>query len=303
MPHPPETETLSLPSDYSLGRITIYQDGQPEPAELLDARGTVYIPRHAQVFLDLSQDVCDDLSRIRSVPERLLCGRVSFLERNLDKADFRMLVPLKIQCLLISFCNRIQVEQVHQLAGLSALEHLNLEHTPLDTPDFSWVAQFPDLKTLRLAGSGLVDASVPELVALRRLQELDLRRSNLTDRGVEALWRMTSLTTLDLSVCEIGDKAFEGIGLCSNLHSLKISKTKISDEGVEIIVTETLRSGQKLTQLSLRSCRITDKALVSLASLDGLSQLDLYGTDVTGAGVAFLKSTLPRCLVLGGRDT
>jgi Leucine Rich repeat len=303
MPHPPETETLSLPSDFSLGHITIYQDGQSEPAALLDARGTICLPRHAQVFLDLSQDVCDDLARIQSVPERLLSGRVSFLARNLDKADFRILVLLKLQCLVISFCNRIRVEQLRQLAGLNALEHLNLDYTPLDIPDFSWIAQFPDLNTLRLAGSGLTDAFVPDLVALRGLRELSLPRSNLTDRGVESLWGMESLTNLDLSACEIGDKSFEDIGLCSNLQSLKIAKTSISDAGVEIIVTESLRRGQKLAQLSLRGCRITDKSLMSLASLDGLSQLELSGTDVTAAGVAFLKSTLPRCRIFGGPDT
>jgi hypothetical protein len=84
-----EMETLNLPPEYSLGRITVYLPGEQEPRELLDARGTVQFPKGANLFLDVSQEVCDDLSRIHLVPERLLTNGVSFLERKLDSKNFR----------------------------------------------------------------------------------------------------------------------------------------------------------------------------------------------------------------------
>jgi len=67
-------------------------------------------------------------------------------------------------------------------------------------------------------------------------------------------------------------------------------------------VSEALRTGQKLSFLTLRSCRITDKALVRLASLRSLTFIDLYGTEVTPEGASFLKKSLPECRIFVGRD-
>jgi hypothetical protein len=64
-----ELEPLALPTEYSLGRLTVYRAEDREPYA---GSMRVEIPRNAKLYLDLSQEVCADLSRIRTVPERLL---------------------------------------------------------------------------------------------------------------------------------------------------------------------------------------------------------------------------------------
>jgi Leucine Rich repeat len=297
-----ETETLALPTGYSLGRITVYEAGNAEPAQPLDARGAICIPKGATLFLDLSQEVCDDLSRIHFVPERLLDGRVSFLDRNLDKTDLRKLLSLRVRSLIVNSCSGIRLDQLCQLEGLTSLEHLNLERTPLDISDFSWILQFPNLKTLLLSGPDVADNCLPFISALHDIHDLHLTRSRMTDQGVRALWEMRSLQGINLDGTAIGDDALDSLGCCSHLRRLKLSDTRVSDTGVEVIVTEALEHSMRLSSLSLRSCRITNQALVRLASLTTLVLLDLFGTDVTAQGAAFLKSALPKCTILVGRD-
>lgn len=295
-------ETLTLPTTYSLGKIVAYLQGKHEHPQLIDARGTIQIPADARVFLDVSQEVCDDLSRIHLVPERLLENGITFSEKNLDKTDFRKLLSLEPRCLVISYCNEISPKQALDLGELRALEHLNVSHTPFQDPEFSWISQLLNLKTLLLSEAGVEDDCLVFITKLQHLEGLHLSNSKISDRGAQAIWRMASLRELSLSACPIADKALEGIGGCSSLCSLMLPDTGISDKGVEIIVTEALRIRQRLTSLSLRSCRITDKALVRLASLKSLELLDLYFTEVTTEGASFLKKSLPECRIFVGRN-
>jgi hypothetical protein len=297
-----ETETLTLPTRYSLGKVTVFEPGKSGPPQLLDARGNIRIPKSATLFLDLSQDVCDDLSKIHFVPERLLAGRVSFIERNLDKTNFRELLSLRIHSLVIALCHGIRIEQLRQLDGLTSLAHLNLEHTPLDIADFSWILQFPKLTTLLLSGPDADDSCLPFVTALQHIDDLHLTGSKISDEGVQFIWKMSHLEGLNLSGTQIGNTALVKLGCCSFLRRLKLSCTRISDHGVAVIVEEALQHGRKLNSLSLRSCRVTDEALVRLASLTSLTLLDLFDTEVTAEGAAFLKGVLPKCSILAGRD-
>src|SRR5690242_15182790 len=86
MPPNYETETLILPKDYSVGRITVYRPNETEPSELLEAQGTVCVPKSSKLFLDLSQDVCDDLRRVHSIPNSLLANGINISERTLARA-------------------------------------------------------------------------------------------------------------------------------------------------------------------------------------------------------------------------
>jgi hypothetical protein len=292
-----EMETLSLPTQYSLGRITAYPPGEHEHPQLLDALGEIQIPKNARLFLDFSQRLCDDLSSVRLVPDRLLENGISLVEKNLDKADFQNLREVKPSSLVIRSCNEIRMDQLRQLSGLESLIHLNLAYTPLDGRDFSWIAELPNLKTLILSGIGTDDECLKFIADLAHLENLHLDHSKVSDQGVAGIWRMAKLKDLNLGDCPIGDRAFEGIGRCKALRSLDIYGTAVSDRGVEVIVAEALNSGPQISSFVLRSCRISDQALVRLASLGSLTFLDVFETEVTPAGTSFLKNSLPGCRI------
>ncbi len=293
MPIHGERETLTLPEEYSVGRITVYVEGRHEPSEFLDARGTVQVPRGSKLFLNLSQDVCDDLRRIHSVPERLLANGINFCGRNLVGTDFRELSALRPHSLAVSSCDSLRPAQLLRLGELNSLEHLNLERTPVEPSDFSWVRQLSNLRTLLLSGTGADGTCIPFLAGLHRLEELHLANCKIGDHDAQAIWRLPGLKAVDLGMCPITDQALEDIGRSSVLDSLSVPDTRVSDKGVEVLVAEALRTGQKLSFLTLRSCRITDKGLVRLASLRSLMFVDLYGTEVTPEGASFLKRSLP----------
>jgi hypothetical protein len=302
MPTNFETEMLILPKEYSVGRITVYRPNETEPSEFLEAQGTVRVPKSSKLFLDLSQAACDDLHKLRFIPNSLLVNGISISERSLTRADFRELSSLNLHSLAITYCDGILPEQLRQLGGLDSLEHLNLDRTPLGHPDFSWVLPLSNIRSLLLSGTGADGTCIPLLAKLHRLEELHLTNCKITDHDAQAIWRFSGIKAVNLGMCPITDRALEGIGGSSALNSLSVPDTRISDEGVEILVGEALRTDQRLRLLVLRSCRVTDKALVRLASLRNLIFIDLYGTEVTPEGASFLKKSLPECRIFVGRD-
>lgn len=297
-----EVETLLLPADSSFGMIAVYAPGEREHPRLVEARGSVSVANGANLYLDISQELCDDLTRIRLVPERLLRNGISLSNLNLDKAEFQHLRSLEPTSLGIISCKGLRTAQLLQLGELESLEHLNLSHTPIDALDFKWIAQFPNLKTLLLVGLGADDQCLTVIARLRSLCDLHLAYSNITDRGTHAIWKMKKLKSANLSACSIGNKAVEHLGNCSTLRSLDLSGTRISDKGVGTVVSEVLLSGQRLGSLRLRTCNITDTSLVRIASLTGMTSITLYGTNVTTAGISFLKQSLPKCRVFVESD-
>jgi len=302
MPTNCERESLILPEEYSLGRITVYLPNEREPSEFLDARGTVQVPKNSKLFLDLSQDVCDDLRRVHSIPSSLLANGISIFEKSLARTSFRELFSICIHSLAITSCDGLGPEQLRQIGKLNSLEHLNLGRTPFEPSDFPWITELSNLRTLLLSGTGANGTCIPFLAGLHRLEDLHLADCKISDQDAQAVWRFVGLKALNLGKCPITDRALEGVGCSSVLMSLSVPDTAISDEGVEILVTEALRTGQKLSFLTLRACRITDKALVRLASLKSLTFIDLYSTEVTPEGASFLKKSLPECRIFVGQD-
>jgi hypothetical protein len=236
------------------------------------------------------------------VPTRLLERGIHVLEKNLEKTDFREIPPLRPPCIAVGSCSGIRVEQIRQLGNLSSLEHLSLSNTPLDIPYFQWVSEFPNLKTLILTSTGARGSCIESLSSLHQLEQLHLGNCMLADNEVRGIWRIATLRGANLHGNQIGDKALEGIGHCSGLQSLDLNDTLVSDKGIEIVVAEALRSGQKISSLSLRSCRTTDKALVCLTALENLAVVTLWDTAVTPKGVAFFKRSLPNCIIFIERE-
>ena len=92
----------------------------------MEARGAVSIPKGTSVFLDASQELCNDLSVSRSIPPQLLTNGIGFSEKDLTTSKFHELAHLHLNCIIINSCGTIRVQQLHHLAKLGTVEHLNL---------------------------------------------------------------------------------------------------------------------------------------------------------------------------------
>lgn len=292
-----EIETVNFPSDFSLGILTVYRDGEDGPQQR-DARGAVLIPKGAQTFLEASQDLCNDLTYIRTVPRALLTNGMGFTERDLSKTQFAELRGLDLNCIIFNSCDGIRRGQLLDLASLGSIVHLNLTRTRPDETNFSWITDFRSLKTLLLIGVEANDRCAMYVSELPLIEEVHFAYSHVSDEGVQAMWAMGQLKRVNLSKSQITNSAFVGMRRCQSLEALDVSGSRISDKGIELIVEETLKSVSPLRTLALRSCPVTDECIVRLTSLKNLTLMDLHGTDVTSQGIAFLKKSLPSCRVL-----
>jgi len=297
-----QTAIFDLPTNFSLGTLIVYLPGQTDPFAYLDARGAVRVPKDATLFLNFSQEVCNDLGKIHLVPDHLLANGLNFVERNVEVSNFREVVGKGPKALSITFCKGLRFDQLRQIGVLPSLETLNLNQTPIDSADFSWVQQFPNLKILLLSGTGADDNSLRFIGSLRELKVIHLADCHLSDSSIPILWKLPNLTDVNLGGSQIGDTSFTGLGSCTTIRSIKIPKTRISDRGVETIATEALQNDLHIESLVLRSCRITDRALVRIASLRTLRLIDLTDTEVSKDGAEFMRTALPECRIFIDRE-
>ena len=290
---------LELPADFSLGRLTVYLEGRSDPEAVVEAKGRVRAPSTAKLFLDLSQEICDDLRRLHLVPNTLLANGVRFVRKRIQDAQLGQLREVQgLSTLVVSSCGVIRTEQLRDVGNVDSLEHLDLSGTELDSSDFSWLVQFPRLKWLSFSGCSVDEKCLEPLLRLPLIEHLDLGHARMNDEAVQLLWSFPKLTTLILASSDVGDRAWRGMAECHSLCSIQLPNTHITDVGIETIVNQSELGSLPLRTLVLRNCQITDKSVVRLSSVESLRLLDLWGTAVTANGVAFMKENKPGCTVI-----
>jgi hypothetical protein len=169
------------------------------------------------------------------------------------------------------------------LAGLTDLEQLSLFSLPkLTGPGLKHLAKLEKVTELNLAGTGVTDAGLASVKALRQLRRLTLP-AGVSDEGLVHLAEMTGLEELSLG----GQEKLTGVGLkhlakLSKVKNLYLGGTGVTDDGLA-----GLTGLKQLDSLSLPE-RIGDRGLAHLAALHNLRYLHLDGTQVTDAGLIHL---------------
>jgi internalin A len=130
------------------------------------------------------------------------------------------------------------------------------------------------------------DADIPFLTALPNLRRLRLSGSGITGTGVKQIATIRGLTELSLLDAQIDN---DGLGRLAGLSSLTVLSIQrsalVSDAGLE-----HLKRLPKLTNLGLLDLSITDAGLARLAGLTQLRLLDLRGSaQITNGGLAQLR--------------
>jgi hypothetical protein len=144
------------------------------------------------------------------------------------------------------------------------------------------------------------DVSDEQLVGLKSLRDVPLRdltvsSSRMSDAGLEQVAQLSGVHYLYLSACDkITDKGLAHLKKMPSLERLWVTaNSSITDEGIK-----SLAEIKKLNWLSLFGCkRVSDEGTRALKSASNLTFVFLRGTAVTEAGVAELKTALPKCEV------
>jgi type 1 glutamine amidotransferase len=151
---------------------------------------------------------------------------------------------------------------------------LAADRVSVNDSDLACLGALPNVKRLKLSGSGITNAGIRQISTFAGLAELSLLDAQIDDAGVEQLAALTSLTSLSIR-----------------------RSSAVTDKGLE-----SLRRLPKLVDLGLLDLGITDIGLKQIAALTGLRSLDLRGdSQLTNAGFEQLLSLKGlKTLRLGG---
>jgi hypothetical protein len=163
-----------------------------------------------------------------------------------------------------------------ELTG-SMLRHLN--HSP----------QLQELDLFEGDGieGGISDEGMPPLGAMPRLRVLSLGCHRITGSCLEPLRGSKSLEKLAFYGSPLSAAGFENIGAITNLKDLYLNQVAVSDKNLL-----DLRNLTGLTRLNLgyNQSKITDAGVVHLGGMTRLEWLDLTGCKITGRGLASLRA-------------
>lgn len=146
-----------------------------------------------------------------------------------------------------------------------------------------YLAQLPQLRSLRWTGPQVTDASAAVLAGLSHLKVLKLDETRLTDAGLARLKQLAALEELYLARTPITDAGLEHIGQIVRLRRLRLSETKITGAGLA-----KLAGLKELTELDVSRTVVDDASLAALTKLSHLTRLNLYTTPITDAGLDHL---------------
>jgi Leucine-rich repeat (LRR) protein len=172
---------------------------------------------------------------------------------------------------------------------LSQLQELYMADTTIGNEAIGILAQFPNLRKLRIARNQIDGSGIAELPKLKNLEELDLSEcAQLFDDAMLPLTKMTKLKKLNLWRVNISDIGIEPLKGLTTLESLNLDNTRLGDDGMVYLSGLT-----NLTFMHLGSTQITDAGLVHLEGLKALKDLKVTRTAVTQQGIDKLKEKLP----------
>eukprot|EP00873_Tetraselmis_striata_P028676 jgi/Tetstr1/448940/TSEL_036166.t1 len=182
------------------------------------------------------------------------------------------------------------------VAGLTALEALELEGCALTCAGVALLAQLPSLATLNLAHTPVGDDLLSTVATITTLTALNLNSCReVTDAGLAHLPALGSLQELSLESCpgvtDAGVVSLLAGGALPSLASLDLSGCEnlaLRSEGVP----GALAAAPSLATLRLRGCKaLQDESLASLAGCRHLRELDLsVCPDLSDAGLTHLTA-------------
>lgn len=173
--------------------------------------------------------------------------------------------------------------------GRVTLIDLSADRTSAADADLDTLRAFPKLRRLRLAGAGITNAALPEILRLDELEELWLRSTQIDDDGAAQLAKLPRLASLNLDrAVHLTDRSAEHFQKFPALIRLQLVDNDLSDAALEPITRLS-----RLVLLDLRrSPRITREGLKQVGRLTNLRALRISGDaadDQLAEAIAGLK--------------
>lgn len=209
----------------------------------------------------------------------------------------------------------IRDESMVHLAGLHALRRLDLQGTNVSDAAVATLEQLSNLETLNLYRTKISNAGLERLSKLKKLREIDVRYTRVTASGYDALRAALPQARVQFAggggrqiSKRAAPKGREAAGLSAWIRSIggtvREADGFVSLRGVPLdaAAVAALARMPGLRALDLEATDLGDVAMVPLAGIATLEELTLNSTQVSDAGVVALGA-LRRLKRLGLNNT
>ncbi|MBS1989355.1 MAG: hypothetical protein JSS83_02495 [Cyanobacteria bacterium SZAS LIN-3] len=269
---------LEFPPSLSLGTIIIQNDwrnrGRTSPAQIVQARGKVVIPKNRFVTFQASKEFFKNPKLIANFPptafDCVILKLMSMDDSEDDLCDHALAQMTHLKGIRAVILDKSEVTDsgMKALASLPNLEYISAFLTPLRGTFFKDLKGNKKLTAMSLDSVGLKDEEFKALADYPNLQMLQLSRANVTNQGMRYL------------------------AACKNLRWLDVGKNPgISDDSMQYI-----KQLKNLQHLEVHSTSLTGTALMQLKGT-GVKFLATSDGTLNKQQIAALKAAMPDLLV------
>jgi hypothetical protein len=170
------------------------------------------------------------------------------------------------------------------ILALPDLQTLDIAETAIMDQRLSWLPEAHRLTWLSVEGQQVTDLGLGHICRCSELKRLGISsRTKVTPKGLMQIARLKNLEELWLSDQPVTDDVLRALRGENNLTSLALYGTPVTDAGMDVVGNFT-----RLTFLALDRTAVTDRGLSRLGGLTSLEILDLASTNVTDRGLVSL---------------
>jgi Leucine-rich repeat (LRR) protein len=221
------------------------------------------------------------LSRLRTL---------ALVDNRLEDEGLRHLAGLAALRDLDLEANPIGGKGLVHFASLRALEELDLSFTQLDDEGLARLPALPKLRSVTFTSdTKLTGATLAVLEQMPSLEELWMKDTHVVTGSTVHIGSLRNLKVLALPATRIGRGALVPIGKLEYLKELYLGAVEITDEDLDDV------AGLNALELLYLpgNPQLTDRALLPLARMGKLRDLNLERTSTTVAGRERLRQSRP----------
>lgn len=195
------------------------------------------------------------------------------------------------------------ISDLAPLAGLTALEDLDLHGTGVRDETVPHLAALRALRRLDLQGTAITDAAVGTLEKLPALESLNLYRTKISNAGLERLSKLTRLRDIDIRYTRVTASGYDALRAAlpkariqfaggGGLAVSKVAPPAGKDAATLAQWVQRIGGSVRLNDgfVSLRGVPLNEAALTAVTRIPGLRTLDLEATDLGDAATGTLAT-------------
>jgi Leucine-rich repeat (LRR) protein len=193
------------------------------------------------------------------------------------------------------------VSDLEPLAGLTALEDLDLHGTAVRDEGIVFLAGLKGLRRLDLQGTAITDAAVETLEKLVGLESLNLYRTKISNAGLARLSKLVKLRDIDVRYTRVTASGFDALRAAlpgarvqvaggGGRAISKVAPPKGQDGGALAAWVRAIGGTARLAEgyVSLRGVPLNEAAVAAVARIPGLRVLDLEATELGDGAMGVL---------------